>query len=600
VALLAALLLCPFAAAAGPEKARLVVVLYPEGNDGRPGNLLVDQSIRSTFAAGCPEPVEVCNEYLDVSRFPAPGDQRHLAEFLRRKYAGRKVDLVIACVASALTFALGHRDALFPGVPIVFCVVDRRELGGRKLGPKVVGVPVRVDLAGTLDLAVRLHPGTRRVVVVAGKAKADAYWEAEARQAFRPYEGRLEFTYLTGLPLDDLLGEVARLPAGSVVYYLHVCQDGAGKVFAPADVVERLAAAANAPVYGHLDTFLGRGVVGGRVVSFQAEGAKAARLALRVLAGEAPDAIAAPEAGENTPHFDWRQLRRWGIREEGLPRGSVVLHKEPGLWDLYKWHVIGVSSLCLVEALLIAGLLVQRADRRRAEQGLRASQLELRLLTGKLLEAQEAERRRIARELHDDLNQSLALLSVEMDLLGRQPPVPAAGLGGRLQELSARVKQLSSSVHDLSHQLHPSKLEQLGLVAAVRGLCQEQTQAHGLPVKFTSHQLPGAIPEDTALCLYRIAQEALRNVVKHSGARSAEVELSGSAGGLCLRVADDGAGFDPRRVQGKGGLGLVSMRERLHLIGGEVAVDSPPSGGTRIQVRVPLGADGPVRPAAAG
>lgn len=231
-------------------------------------------------------------------------------------------------------------------------------------------------------------------------------------------------------------------------------------------------------------------------------------------------------------------------------------------------------------------------ERRQAEEGLRDSQRELRALTGRLLQAQETERRRIARDLHDDLNQSLSLLSVELDLLGQKPPQSAAQLGGRLEELLARVKQLSSSVHDLSHQLHPSKLEQLGFVAAVRGLCQELTQSHSLPTAFTHREVPEAIPEDMALCLYRIAQEALGNVLKHSAARHARVELSGSANAIGLQIVDDGVGFDPTLADGKGGLGLVSMRERLRPVSGEIVIDSRPSGGTRIEVRIPLCASG--------
>jgi len=255
-----------------------------------------------------------------------------------------------------------------------------------------------------------------------------------------------------------------------------------------------------------------------------------------------------------------------------------------------------VLSLCLLEGLLILALLVQRANRRQAVEGLRESQRELRVLTGRLLQAQETERRRIARELHDDLNQGLALLSVELDVLGRGPLESATQLGGRVRELSARVKQLSSSVHGLSHQLHPSKLEQLGLVATVRGLCNELTQSHGLPVAFTHAGFPEVIPEDAALCLYRIVQEALRNVIKHSGARHAGVELSrsGETMGL-LRVVDDGAGFDPGSIRGKGGLGLVSMRERLHLVNGSLVITPRPSGGTSIEVRVPLCATGPTK-----
>jgi signal transduction histidine kinase len=253
-----------------------------------------------------------------------------------------------------------------------------------------------------------------------------------------------------------------------------------------------------------------------------------------------------------------------------------------------------VISLCVVEAILIFGLLVERGNRRRSETALRESHHELRTLTGKLLLAQETERRRIARELHDDLSQSLALLSVQMDLLGRQPPESGSQLGGQMQEMSDQVKQLSSTVHDLSHRLHPAKLEQVGLVAAVRTLCKEPTRHHALQIEFTHHQIPESVAPDTALCLYRIVQEALRNVVKHAGARHVGVELRGTGDAICLRIVDDGAGFDPDAVDGKGGLGLVSMRERLRLVGGEIVIDSRPAGGTRIDVRVPLGAPGQV------
>ena len=219
-------------------------------------------------------------------------------------------------------------------------------------------------------------------------------------------------------------------------------------------------------------------------------------------------------------------------------------------------------------------------------------------MTGRLLLAQETERRRIARELHDDLNQDLALLAVHLDLLGQRPQQSGVELAGRMKEMADRVKRLTSAVHDLSTELHPSKLEQLGIEAAIRGLCKELPQAHGLTIEFAALPVPPTIPDDTALCLYRIAQEALRNVVKHSGARRARVELGGDEGGVSLRIADEGSGFDGGTPRGKGGLGLVSMRERLLLIGGSITIDSRPSVGTRIDVHVPLsaGADVPKFP----
>jgi len=236
---------------------------------------------------------------------------------------------------------------------------------------------------------------------------------------------------------------------------------------------------------------------------------------------------------------------------------------------------------------LVLATIADISLRKQAEDGLRRSQMELRILTGRLLQARENEARRIARELHDDLGQGLALLTVKMDLLRQKPP-DAGQFGARTQELLAEVKHLSSSVHNLSHQLHPSKLEQLGLVAAIGDLCRELAHNHGLKIEFRHDQIPPAISPDAAVCLYRIAQEGLRNAIKHSGAQQAEVALSGTADAIYLRIIDHGRGFEPGQVQGKSGLGLVSMRERVRPLGGEIAIDSQPSRGTQLHVRVPL------------
>jgi ABC-type uncharacterized transport system substrate-binding protein len=361
------------AGATDPDAPKLVVVLYPHECDGAPGIVLVNRAIRSTFA-GQPGRIEVRNEYVDTTRLGDPEFMRtHVAQ-LRQKYSGHKIDLVVAALSAGLDFALAVRDEVFPGVPVVYVLVEQREVAARRLPLGVTGVPVRMDLTGTLDLALRLHPDTRRVFVVAGSSAFDAKWEAEARQAFRPYEDRVEFAYLSGLPMADLLARVADLPEQSIVYYLHVLRDGIGKGFVPAEVVERLAAAANAPVYSHVDTFVDRGAIGGHVYRHETEGAIAARLGLRILSGEKPEAIPVGGLSENTYLFNWQQLQRWGVPEEGLPAGSVVRFKEPTFWDQYRWRIGGVIGLCVVQTLLIAGLLFERWRRRRSDARLSASQ----------------------------------------------------------------------------------------------------------------------------------------------------------------------------------------------------------------------------------
>jgi len=285
------------------------------------------------------------------------------------------------------------------------------------------------------------------------------------------------------------------------------------------------------------------------------------------------------------------------VQDSNFPRAPSAA--TDGLHGAFGFPVVGPGGFLGVMEFFSAELrepddaLLQMCDAVGRQIGQfierKIAQAELeRAEAGRLLQAQEREARRIARELHDDLGQGLALLTVKMDLLRQKPP-EAEQLGARMQELLAQVRQLSSYVHDVSHQLHPSKLEQLGLVAAVGSLCRELSQNHGLKIEFTHDQMPAAISPDTAVCLYRIAQEGLRNAIKHSGAQQAEVALSGRADAISLRIVDHGSGFDPRQVQGKSGLGLVSMRERVRHLGGEIAIDSQPSGGTRLHVRVPLG-----------
>jgi PAS domain S-box-containing protein len=233
------------------------------------------------------------------------------------------------------------------------------------------------------------------------------------------------------------------------------------------------------------------------------------------------------------------------------------------------------------QAVRVPGVAMDITARKEAEEAAQS-------LSGRLIHAQEAERARLARELHDDLNQGLALLAVELEMFGQTPPAAGSAVTGRMQEFAALVKNLSYRVHRLSHELHPANLEQLGLVAAVRSVCRELSAAYHIEIEFEPHDVPRALPGEVALCLYRVIQEALQNVVKHSGADRAKVELTAEDRGLRLVVSDQGCGFEPANQTGGRSLGLVSMRERVRLVQGHISVQSRRGEGTRIQVQVPL------------
>ena len=227
------------------------------------------------------------------------------------------------------------------------------------------------------------------------------------------------------------------------------------------------------------------------------------------------------------------------------------------------------------------GMVADVTERKLAEEALSS-------VSRRLIEAQEQERARIARELHDDLSQMMALLQIGLTKLEQDTPSLSSQTRQQLHALGEVSREVSSSLHDLSHQLHPSKLDVLGLTACIGSFCREFSQRHKLEVRFVHHNIPGDIPKDVRLCLFRIVEEALQNVAKHSGVEDAKVELSCHANRIDLCVSDNGAGFTPEPLNRESGLGLISMRERVRLVGGHLSVESKPSRGTQIQVRIPL------------
>jgi signal transduction histidine kinase len=208
----------------------------------------------------------------------------------------------------------------------------------------------------------------------------------------------------------------------------------------------------------------------------------------------------------------------------------------------------------------------------------------IRDLAQRLIASQEMERQRIARELHDDISQQMALLNVHIDELTEQTGSDLSR--ARLRALSAQASEIARALHDLSHELHPSKLRALGLVAAVRSLCHDAEQRH-LHVAFAHGTLPSPVDANVSLGLYRIVQEALHNVARHSLTTEAQVTLTSDASDIVLDITDAGVGFDPKRIANSG-LGLVSMQERVAILKGQMAIEAAPGAGTRIHVRIPV------------
>jgi signal transduction histidine kinase len=281
-------------------------------------------------------------------------------------------------------------------------------------------------------------------------------------------------------------------------------------------------------------------------------------------------------------HTQDRQVVERSIKDAVTRKGGFLVQHRVTLPD---GHVRWISNNGRVEAIgntggaRVLGISIDVTDQVIAE-------MESREMSGRLIGAQEEERKRIARDLHDDLNQRLAMLSMETDQLGRIDHTP--GAQPLIEEIAQQVRSLSTEIHNLSYQLHPAKLEHLGLVAATRSLCTKQSEVWGLPVDFIQAGIPRELNRATSLTLYRIVQESLQNIGKHSEATVARVELTRQNDAVRLLIFDNGRGFDMESISKRAGLGLLGMRERVHLAHGHMVVQSAPGKGTSIEVRVPI------------
>ena len=573
------------------EHHKQVLVLYSTRRDVE-FSIIGERELPRVLDVGLERELDYYSEFIDSARFPDPSYGVAFSDFLRQKYRDIRFDLVVALQDVAIEFVRRNRGDLFADTPHVFLSNNP----GTTADNNSVGLIHQRNFTGTLALIETLQPDAKRVFVVSGAAAADKTLANALQAQARASSSRLTLTYLTGLPTDALMRQLAQLPAQSVVYYLLVTEDGAGNKYHPLEYAGRVAAAANAPTYCWVESALNHGIVGGSLYSQADAIQRIGQLAVRVLRGERTASISTAAVDLNTIQIDWRQLRRWGIDEARVPAGAAIRFRDPTLWDRYRGYIIAALALLMAQTALIAGLLVQRVRRRRAEvelhrsQGqLRASYERIRHLGSRLLKAQEGERARIARELHDDVNQQLALLTMDLEMLGEADRGEAQRLAA---EALARTQEIARSVHGLSHSLHPAKLRLIGLVPALQALRTELAQS-GTSIVFTHDRVPAPLSADLTLCLFRVVQEALQNAIKYSKAREVSVSLAGTPNGLVLSIVDDGVGFNVDRVWGTG-LGLVSMKERLEAVGGSLDIHSRPGAGTRVEATAPLDALAPL------
>ena len=360
--------------AAVAADAKNVLVLYSH-NRLLPALVEAERGLRETLLSLPDRPIELFTESLDVPRFSGESYNRLVATYLREKYAARPPDLIVAVSEESLAFLLRNRPTLFARVPIVHMAVQKRYLSSAGPMPvDVVGVPVEYSATSTVEDALRWHPKLQRLVVVTGAAPWDREWTARLQEELSQFQSRATVEFLSGLPKAELLKRLGELKGNAIVFTPGFFQDGAGRVFVPRDAVAAMAAAATAPLYAPSETYVGTGIVGGRAPSFRAMAQLAGKFADKLLRGAEPGSLVLPNGTPTELHVDWRQVRRWGIPEDAIPADATVHFREATLWEEHRTLVLIAIGVFLVQAGLIASLLLERRRRRRTAAALEESE----------------------------------------------------------------------------------------------------------------------------------------------------------------------------------------------------------------------------------
>ena len=559
-------------------------ILFLYGDKSNGVMITYREFLQSALKAGTPDQLTFHEEYMDLSQYPGEDYVLMVRNFYRQKYQGQRFDLIISQSPSVLNFLSKYGEELFPGTPTVFGALDQSRLKEMKLGPNITGVLTNNEMWKTLDAALSMQPDTRNVIVVSGTSPIDARYLAIARSQFQRFEGRVQFTYLNDLPIQALEKRLSELTDHTIIFYVTLFRDGGGQSFSLMDSVARVAKASSVPTYSFVDRFLDVGSIGGYVFDNEGDAKEVAKIALRVLAGEKPADIPIYVGNTYRYTFNWRELQHWRIDQKKLPANSVILFRVPTFWEVYKWRILAVTLFFLLQALLMVWLLINRKRIQRSRQTVQN-------LSGRLLMLQDEERKRVAAELHDGLGQSLAIIK-NRAIIGLRDETDNELAREQLEEIAVTAAASIDEVHEIAHNLRPYELDRLGLVAAIETMIERVSDSTSIKLSTDLEKIEGLLSREAETSVYRIVQEGLSNVIKHSKATAAGIKIKKIGGQLAITVHDNGAGISSSAPVNDGsgyqGFGLVGIAERVRVLGGSLAVESQPSRGTAINISLEL------------
>ena len=472
------------AQAAEDGPAKRVLMVHSFGSTAPPFTTH-SNAFETTLTQEMGQRVDLDQVSLDMARYAQPDMEEPFVEFLLKRLGKWDPDLVVPVGSPAGRFVAKYRNRLFPQTPVIYTGMDLRTLPpGAFDNATFVGESFNV--AGLVEDILQLAPDTTNIAVVLGASPLERYWTVEFRRAFEPFTNRVSFTWFNDLTFDQMLERVAKLPPRSFILIGLLLRDASGVTHNQDDALQRLHAVANAPINGMYQHQLGLGIVGGHLYQAEVQGAESARIAIRILRGEPalnfPPMIVPPQG----PRYDWRELQRWNISADRLPPGSLILFRQPTVWDRYRWWIVGALFILALQAVMIAGLLLQRTRRHRAEAALQRNREELAHVTrvstvGELTTS-------VAHELNQPLGAILSNAEAAEMFLAADPPAldEVRDILADIRKDDQRASEVIRRMRNLlrKHELAPKSIEINEAVEEVLRLLSIDASARKVAMKF--------------------------------------------------------------------------------------------------------------------
>jgi signal transduction histidine kinase len=601
--LLCSLLCSPGTAAPGDQRS---VLLLSTDSLSNPGVFEIFTAFKQTLRVRTQEAVAVRAESLDLTAFDDPAYRERVRHWLTEKYRHARPEVIVVIGNGGLRFLLESGQAIWPGVPIVFTAVSDTMLGAMPmpLPPHVTGLKSSLPLADVVRFTTSLMPGTRKMALVGNASERDNYYQPVRDAELGRLAGSgMDFIDLRGQPVEEIKRRLAGLQGDTVIYYLGLTRDGKDRNLFARETLETLAQAANRPILVHNATYLGAGALGGPVFDMEIQGRDAAVRTIRILSGEAPQALPLATV-TTTPVFDWRQLRRWQVAPSNIPPGSDMRFYEPSAWEKYRWQILLTTAVIMLQTGLVVALLLERRRRARAvEESRKRLAIIAHLNRNATATVYSAA---IAHELNQPLGAIMSNAEAAELYLGMDPPAL-----DEVREILADIRRDDGRASELIQKMRGllKKSETQAARVDLNRVAKEvldflATEAKMRNVVIAADLAPDALP---VLADPVQLQQVLINLILNSmdamaetpaGNRIVTIRTALAGGHVEAVVEDHGEGFDANiehvfdsffttKPQGMG-LGLAITAAIIQAHAGQIWARNSAAGGAIVGFRLPL------------